>query len=741
MTDHRAKSRQALIEKFLIIAGERIERLNNALMELEQDPGSNEAAALVMREIHTLKGEAKLMGFADVNLVAHKIEDLLVQAREEDFSFAPGVIDFILKGFDTIGYLLHKQAGSQPSAIDLGSFVAQVDRLLTDRQLVEETPTTPPEAEVSFPLGAEAREEISIRVDVKKLDEITYLVGDLLRHQLQTSHSFAVLHQIGDSWRRDLQEIQTRLASHALPIDASRQQLEQFAQHARQWLAHSRALHDELSSLVIHAREESAEGGDLLDELEGTVKEVRLLPLSSIFGRYPRAVRDLAKEQSKRVKLYLTGGELQVDKQVLEKIGEPLLHLVRNAVDHGIEPPAEREAAGKAPEGRIELCARQAGAHVEITVSDDGRGIVAEEVREAAATRGLLGKAEAEELDQEDLIHLIFQPGLSTREYASEISGRGIGLDVVKDGVENLGGSVRVQSRPGLGTSVLLDVPIFVALMRGLVVGIGQAFYAIPSFAVAAVTDAIADRLEPAGAGMALRLDDGLVPLQDLGALLGQQNGHPTGADDRIVVIQSQGRRLGLRVEQIVGERELVQRPLDPFVKALPLLIGTAVHEHAELAFVLNVSEIMQSSLVDPGQRVPPALAGTPVGERCVLLVEDSELTRDMLEGMLRGLGHRVVEAANGRDALERARSLKPDLVVTDLEMPVMDGFELIAQIRATPALQEVPIVVLTTRGSEADRQRAAALGADAYLVKAEFGEEAFTTAITRFLGGRSEAP
>ncbi len=734
--DQRARARKVLIEKFRAVAAERIERLNNAFLALEKAPDDAEAATLVLREIHSLKGEAKLMGFADINLIAHRTEDLLLYAKARGYRVEQEVADLILKGLDIISLLLNKEAGGEKPAIDLSAFLSRADQAMgqppPDRPAAVAEPATLPEAP-TLSSSREPREASSLRVETQKLDLLTALVGDLLRSQRQTLDTYTALTRSCEAWRKVAQTLQPQVRQRLRALDLSLPQQDRALMALDEPLRTLGAIQAEIAALISHALEESYSGGDQLARLEATVKDLRLLPLSSLLLRYPRAVRDLASEQGKKAQTQIVGGEIEIDKHVLDQIEEPLLHLIRNAVDHGLEGPAERRDAGKPEVATLQLSARQVGTQVEITVFDDGRGLSTKLIRRAALARGLLTQERAPALDSEALFSLLFTPGFTTREAATDLSGRGIGLDVVKSRVEALGGSVRIQSLYGQFTKVILCVPVTVALLRVLVFRVQRGTCAIPSGALRSVLRFDPAQVEPLGSREVYRHDGEVLPLSNLGKLFGLAPAADPAAR-RVIVVEDRGQRLALLTDQVLGEREIVQRPADPFLSEMPLVAGTAVLEYAQPATILNVAALLRLA-----QRSGHLPAGKDLPEedlpaRCVLLVEDSELTRDMLEDILRSMGHNVIEAANGRDALTRIAERRPDLVITDLEMPLMDGFELIQNIRATPGVEDVPIVVLTTRGSRSDKERAAELGADAYLVKSSFQEGILQETLKRFL-------
>lgn len=769
MSDRRTRKVQALLEKFRTVAKERLERLNNAFLTLESAPEDEGASSTFLREIHTLKGEAKLMGFQKVNVVAHKTEDLVFRARDQKFHFSENLGQCILAGLDLIEQLMEAGGDAEKADLEasLDGFLSQADTVLSDghESVVPPASPRPPHSKVplktesthsSTPvvsrstMGAEPepqerddrgrgnpgdRRRMTIRVEVERLDFLADRVADIARYHTQLEQEFESTRTIGLAWRREARTLERDLRALEQTVGSSGQGVDSIFERLSQFLSLARELNGKLLDSSSRGQEVVFTREYGLRELETSVKSLRLVPLSTLFGQYPRALRDLAREQGKQAKLTIEGGELEVDNRVLENLEEPLLHVFRNAVDHGIETPSERVEAGKPEEGLVSLSALQGGSHVEIAISDDGRGLVLEHLLGAAIRRGLIAPNEAESLSSQEIVRLVLRSGFSTRDRATDVSGRGVGLDVVRARVESLGGSVGISGQPGLGTTIRLRVPISIALMPALVVRVGPVALAFPSHSLSSIVDVEREMIRNAGEGLVLRLDERHVPVEPLPSLLGMglvEENEEHSPITRVLVVEDQGRQLGLIGGAIEEERELTLRPLDAFLRDLQIFVGTAILDYGEPALVVSVSELMRRA--ELGIAPSSVRAGPISAERSIVLVEDSEIVRDMIEGMLRGLGHKVLEAANGRDALVHLERQDVDIVITDLEMPVMDGFELIEQIRANPTTSDIPIVVLSSRGSAADKQRAGELGADAYLVKSEFSEERLVETLRRFL-------
>ena len=707
----KSEARARLIAKFRSVARDRVALISAQFATLERGRVEPDTVDAMMREIHTLKGESRLMGFLALNEIVHRSEDLLTWARDRNFRVPAAAADLVFEGLDLVGAHIADDANDAELAGRREGFFARAAGFLAATPPAVESgdqpasaapaPAAPDEpaheAEPGSTLGRGMGE--LMRVPVSALVSLTELTGQLVVHEETIGR---LVHQLWD-------HVRSAGGAGADPA--------------------------ELIDAIRVLREEAFEAHLRSTELQDMVRNLRLLSVSSLFDRYPAAVRDLARERGKQVRVAVDAGEVVVDKQVLDVIDEALLHLVRNAIDHGIESREERLAAHKPERGRIALTARQLGPRVEIAVRDDGRGMAADTIRRAALSRGIIGEEEARALDDDDALRLIFRPGFSTAEVVSDVSGRGVGLDVVSDKVRALGGSLELATRPGRGTLFTLVLPISISLMRVLCFRCGRVLFGIPSASVYGVVRIPPGELVRAGNGYAIALDGGHLPLVDMRTTAGES---PRASDAlEIVAVEHGTTRVGLVVDGFQGERQVVQQNLGAFLAGVRLLSGTGILDRGQVVLLLSVPELVRRW--SQGDSIVRAL---PVDQPLephwrVLIVDDSELTRDMLVGMARRTRLEVVEAVDGRDALQKIATSPPDLILTDLDMPVMDGFELIARLRADPGLRETPVVVLTTRGSVDDKRRAMAAGADAYLVKSEFNEESLNAAIGRLLGGR----
>lgn len=753
----RSKAKQALVDKFRIITAERLEKLNRGVLQIEQGNADAAVNEEVMREIHTLKGEAKLVGFAATNVVAHRIEALLIRSRDQGFTMTQALSDAIFAGLDLAGVLVTEPPELAVDTAFVAEFVRRADAVLGGEVPAVAEPTRATQLVEAAAAQARAaldprkrqaddrrnaadsfmrlRAESTIRVDIRKLNALTELAGDLALGQARTERALREIEELSMHWKAQIQQLSIHLLRIGRPSDAKLADLARMAEELTQGASGRAELYEQAHAVLARAQEDGFEHRMRVDELENRLRDLRLLPISSLFEPYPRAVRDLAREQGKQVRVDIQGTDVELDKHVLDEINEPLLHLVRNSVDHGIEVPEERVKAGKPETGTLRLVARQRGAMVEIDVGDDGCGIDPALVRDAAMAKGVVDAETAARMSDDDILALIFRAGFSTRDEVTDVSGRGVGLDVVKQRLEALGGTVRMQTERGRGTRFLLSVPISVILTRVLVMEVGGVRYAVPAEAVHRVTQVDSTDIEAAGSGHAFLLDGERVALADLAILLGAAGAADMrGTRRSVVVLQLEGQRLGVIVDGLVGERQVVQRGLNKFLEGLRLFGGSAVLEYGDIALMLNVAEVLQAAGEAVSWRLRGSATVETAAERTILVADDSEMTRDLIVGILRSHGLKVVEAVNGQEAIDRANEAPPDLLLTDLEMPVLDGFGVLREVRQSAALRDLPVIVFTTRGSAADKRQAAELGANAYLVKTEFREEDLLQAVERFL-------
>jgi len=689
----RDERRRALVQQFQAVAAERLSKLARTWVVVEQERAGTPVEEL-FRELHTLKGEARAVGYRTAAAWLHALESLLGTARARGFPRERAVSDAVLAVLDSAGETFSQppappDAGPPPLPELLERANAVLGAVESGGPPVPAPPSPPPQP--PGPAAADATDPL-VRVARGKLDGLSDLCDQLLVLRAESAYAVQGLRASAGRVERAVLELQAEGAAGRELAAATRALVQQAADHE--------------DSLYRQ--------GLVVDALEGAVREMRFVRASTLLHAYPRYVRELALAGGKEVRLELEGEAVEADRRVLEHLREPLLHLVRNAVDHGIEPDGERVSAGKPPAGTLRLAVAQRGGRLTLEAEDDGHGIDVGRIKERAVELGMLTQAQAGAMKDAEAMELIFVSGFSTRRQVSETSGRGIGMDVVKRRLEQIGGRVDVESRLGQGTRVRLTAPLSVSVTRALLLEQGSELYAVPAASVDAVRRVTAPELASIPSGKVLRHGEALLPVRRLWEeVRGTQ-----GAAEMCVVLRSGLDQVALLCDAVAREADLIVRPIEAPLGSLALIAGAALLGSGRLVLLLEPGELVRGGEVSPFHPVPE-------GRRLqILLVEDSVIFQATIADLLRSRGHRVAVAGNGAEGLERAASVHPDVIITDIEMPVMDGYRMIQALREREDTRRVPVVTLSGLGSREVKAKAMASGANHCLVKAELDEE-----------------
>jgi len=697
-----AASRQKLQALFRQTAADRVERIGAALVRLERAAGGSERDE-VARELHTLKGEARLLGHGGLSRVLHAAEDLLRALPE---------------GGEGVDALLHV-CDAVPDLVDGPADGGDAARLLVERlhALVAPgaTPGRPAPGVAAAPAPAASG---SVRVEVQRLDALSALAGDLVVEGARARSRSAELAGLLARWSRFSDRAlavadRLRSAGDVPAADGVEEDVHRLRVDTFRFLRR----HDDAVSGV----------GRELGRLSDQVTAARLLPLAELLAPLPRSARDLARELGKELLCEVQGGEVGVDRAVLAALSDPLVHLLRNAVDHGVEPPDERERAGKRRAGRVVVSARLEGGQLVLVVEDDGRGIDPAGVRAAALRAGVATEAQLAGLQDRAALDLVFLPRLTTRPEPGELSGRGVGLDVVRRTVEGLGGSVSVEAAPGAGARFTLRLPQTLALQKILLVRVGGDPFGLPAADVEGVArvDPV-DVTEVAGT-RAVRHRGRLVPVVALGPLLSL--GPPPAARRPAAAFLSLGREAAaLLVDGLSGEREVTVKRTGAFLEGRPFVSGAAALPDGKVALLLSTPELLAAAR---RMRAAPA----PPRRLRVLLVDDSAVARETEAALLRALGHDVEEAADGHDAWRRLQAGAHELLLTDVQMPGLDGIDLTRRVKRAERLARLPVVILSSLSAPEERRRGMDAGADAWLVKGELDAASLGATLDRLCG------
>ena len=666
-----------LTELFRDESAERLDQMDTALLAVESGAAGAETIDSLFRNAHTIKGAAGMLGFDDVRALAHAAEDVLASVRTAGV-FPPDFAAPLLRATaalraqvngtaEPVAGLLDDLAtcragppgeeppGSAPEASAVAASTVAASTVAASGQVAASKPVAP----------APAADVRTLRVPAEKIDHLLDVAGEIMQYRTRLAHSLGG--QAGQS-----QDVAEAFGA----------------------------------------------GERMLDDLKDTAVGMRTLPLAVIAGPLPRMVRDVARAAGKEIEFVVTGADTELDRVILESLSEPLGHLLRNAVIHGVESPAERERAGKPARGRVELRATPRGSLVEIVVTDDGRG----------ASPEVIGEARREG----SLADVLARPGYSTAEKVTDLAGRGVGLDAVRTYAHSLGGSLDVRSEPGQGMEVIQLLPVALALMEVLLFERGAAVYGVPLAVVEKVV-MVTETLTLEGRS-ALEVGGRSVPVADFAELIGAV-APPLAERPPALVISLGARRAVVTCDALLGEEEVVVKPLGPLLAGLEGYLGASILGDGRIALLVEPAILTRRSHGVPGLIVPGTAAGRPKAPK-VLVVEDSFTVRELQRSILEAAGYSVVTARDGRDALAVLdRDAGVSLVITDLEMPELDGIGLTRAIRAGAARSSLPIIIVTSRAAEEDRLSAIEAGADAYMAKRAFDQQALLATVERLVG------
>jgi two-component system chemotaxis sensor kinase CheA len=675
-----------LVRLFLGELDERLSAFDSDLLAFETNPPEPERSELLQRLFrgaHSLKGAAASVDAAAIAVLCQRLEDTLAALREGTLEADAARIESLFAAGDALREAGRQlEAGAQPPA-----------RLLDVAVQLERPPQRSPEP-------PRTAHDYTMRVDAERVDTLLEQSSDLLvaQHRLRELHR--ELLAAGDTLQRVLRR---------RPDDELRE------------------VRRALDRATVALRDDSRLLHRAATDIEAGIRGIRTLPFGSALDGLERVVRDAAKATGKQATLEVEGADVGVDRAILERLRDPLVHLIRNAIGHGIEPPEARRRLGKPAGGTIRLAARPKGGQFEVIVGDDGRGFDLEALRRRAHERGIALEP------TDDVARAAFLPGISTAEAVTNLSGRGVGLDVVRTEVEALGGTVNVSSTPNAGTQFLFALPLTLTSIRTLLCTVAGQTFGIGVTAIERVARLDANRSETIEGRPVLFAGDAPLPLVPLRSVLGLDD-PVDGEHDRIaVIVRNRNRTVALTVDALIDEQHINYRTLGPRLHALPHVAGASIAADGSIVLILRSSTVIEAALSlarTLRAAVPPPAMHAPVAPKRVLLVDDSITTRALERSILEAAGFNVVTAADGRAAWDLLQDHPVDLVVSDVDMPSMDGFALVEAIRGSTAMHELPVILVTARENDVDRRRGLEAGADAYIVKSSFRQEELLDAI-----------
>lgn len=793
------KLMQQLLETFQVELEDQLQVITDGLLLLEKsqdDTTKQDTLNGVFRAAHNIKGAARGISVTTVSEISHHLESLFSVLKSGDIEPEAAIIDLCLTALDRIReamtahnedrepnfdiqqledqLLTAAQTGQVekeqtvdpsadgttdgtadetaaeseskpdvaesdsdvPDALEKPAVESEIKKVTTQKaekpkpSSLKSTPTSTPN-----PVSAKAAATSEvIRVTVDKLDSVSALAEELQVAKIGMDEHFSgmqVLHaqveELFDLWSRS-KKIFKKNAQQELSSEIN------------QLMAYSldsvHKLNDVSSRMYKDMRGTTNRLGFISTALQGDMRMLRLVPASTLLRPMVRSVRDIARQLNKQIKLDIIGDEIEMDRAVLEGLRDPLVHLLRNAIDHGIETPEERQAADKPEEGSIVLTVTSEGGQIQINIKDDGRGVCLERITESALKKKLVSSEELDAMSSDEILQLIFRPGFSSKEIITDVSGRGVGLDVVSANLRELKGSVRLETKEGEGTRFILMVPMTLTTERGLQVRAGGEDFVIPSTAVERILELSSDDVIEVEATQAVVLDGQPLPLCDMAAALELESKDRLITDRLPVVVVSKGWQVvAFTVDEVIGEREIIIKRLLPPLQSVRNVSGATLTGSGDIMMVLSAGDLVASALrVARSERF---ITGAETEEQVklrVLVVDDSITTRTLERNILETRGYEVVVAVNGSEGWKTLQSENFDMIVTDIEMPVMNGYEFTQRVKQSEEYSQIPVVMVSSLSSEEEKKRGIEVGADAYIVKGDFESQALLEVVEQLI-------
>lgn len=749
--------RLKLLATFRVEADEHVQAMTKALFAIERGAPQGEQHALIeeiFREAHSLKGAARAVNQPHVEGLCHSLESLFAAMQQRRVVPAGGILDLVHEALAALTKLLAQDPAAADPKAHTSSLVRRLDAASRGRgaetagspaALADATPAAPHDVaaiESSPRRPSQAPASATIRVRTEKIDSIMRQAEELLGPRVAGAQRLMDLGELRDlltAWKQKRESVglSRRSLERALANDEWDHAARSNVAHLFDYLEAESVLLKELDA-GLGTLERASEAdlralGSLVDGLLRDVKETHMLPFSAILDAMPAVVRELSRHEGKEVELIVRGTEIEIDRRILDELKDPLHHLLRNAVAHGIESAPVRTRAGKPASGTIRAAVSQNGSKVEVAIGDDGGGIDVAAVRATAERLGVVSPDAT--LDERAALALMFQSGLSTSPTITEISGRGLGLAIVQEKVTRLGGAISVETSAGVGTVIRLELPLTLATFRGVLVRAAARTFVVPSSTVERVARVETGDIRTVENRETILLDGRATPLVWLSDVLEVPRASSAAEDRAHVIVVGTGiERIAFRVDEVLAEQEVLVKSLGRLLTGVRNIAAATVLGNGELVPVVNVADLVRSAIQFSGRTKGVEAPALEERRRSILVVEDSITSRTLLKNILEAAGYDVTTAVDGIDGYTALKSGAFDLVVSDVEMPRMDGFHLTMKIRADKELSRTPVVLVTALATREHRERGIDAGANAYIVKSSFDQSDLLGIIRRFV-------
>jgi len=743
---------QEILEDFLVEAFELIEQLDQDLVELETTPEDLELLNSIFRVAHTIKGSSSFLSFDVLTKLTHHMEDVLNKARKNELKLTENVMDVVLESIDMMKALLYciRDNGNDTEvSMDLDDIIGRLEAVsagddipeatneevvVEDKPVIDEKQVEAEEEDYSSMSDDEVEAEIERLLSEKK--------EEAKKKKAAKESSAPVAKPKAATPAKP--NTPKKKESSTPPAKKQASVLEQTIRVEVSRLDHLMNLIGELvlgknRLLKIYDDvEERYEGEKFLEELNQVVSAIslvttdlqiavmktRMLPIAKVFNKFPRMVRDLSRELGKGIELKIFGEETELDKSIVEEIGDPLVHIVRNSCDHGVEDIQTRESCGKNPTGLIELKAYNEGNSIVIEITDDGKGLDADLLRIKAIEKGMITEQEADAMGDKEAFALIFKPAFSMAAKVTNVSGRGVGMDVVKTNIEKLNGIIEIDSEVGKGTIIKMKIPLTLAIIQALIVGAQEEYYAIPLASVSETVRISLDEIYTVEGRNVLRLRDEVLSLVRLSDIFGVKQVYEPGEFTYVVVIGLAESKIGLIVDTLVGQEETVIKSMGDYLQGINGIAGATIRGDGGVTLIVDIASLMEMAKglkVDIRESMQSKnKVKTKPEDYTALIVDDSKMDRTIMRKSMEPIGINMIEASNGQEALTMLKSGEYDIdvMLIDIEMPRMDGYTLASEIRKYSRYKNLPLIAVTSRTSKSDRLRGVESGMTEYITK-----------------------
>jgi two-component system chemotaxis sensor kinase CheA len=734
------KDQEKYLNIFKTEADEHLQSLSKGLLELEKNPDKLELIHQLMRSAHTIKGSARMLDLDEIGKTAHRMEDMFKAIEDGELKLSPSIIDLLLEGTDSIKEIIADLFQGQSTKVDVNGLVERFSAMIEGekpkekkkvkaeakkikREPSEETAPPAEKKEVRATMPTSPISE-TIRVGLKKVDNLQNLVGELILN------------------REKLLEKASRtksLLEMAILLSQDRQNETGDQDKQRAFVTDFQQFFEDFSQDLL-------EMSRLSRQIQGETLELRLLPAGELFEEFYRTVRDESKKQNKEVRLEIEGKETELDKRLLDEIKPALVHIIRNSIDHGIEEPKVRLSKGKPSTGTITLRASHQGNDVSIEIIDDGGGLDIERIKAAAVSRGIIPEKEAKSLPAEEAVYLILEHGFTTREQLTDLSGRGVGMDVVREIAERLRGTVTIQTESGQYTKFVLTFPLTLLIMRALRVAASGHSFAIPLSSVKEVVGISPAELTTEGGKEVISLRGTVVPILHLNDVLNLPSTDNPGAGAKgakkkirlsVVICKFREQVLGLIVDQYFSGIDIVVKNLGSYLKGVSCLSGATISADGTPVLILNIPDIFSRirAVSMPDLKAVAEEEKEEKRRQSILVVDDALTTRILEKNILESSGYEVDIAISGEEALEMVERKSYNLVVTDVDMPGISGFDLIRRLKREEKYKEIPVIIVSGLSKPEHQREGIKVGAQAYIVKSSFDQDSLLEAVRSLIG------